>query len=308
MRWVCAWHRRLARLARDFRRHGRAARATSCHEPPLIGGFFPESGDFMQKITARRANSPFLIDTLESRTLLSASAGPAFHADVLAPSTRTALFASSHVATLGRAVTLTVLVRAAHRFGTPAGTVELLDNGNPIQALGGPLILTLSAKGRASYDFATGDVDLYLGKHRISAEFISSNSLPGSASAAVNVNIVMPRTKTGTGGIQIASVKPGHGKPIAAGQMARIVYTGFLQSTGAIYNYAAAHPPGSATFNVGEGQLGAQGFDDGILGMRIGETRVVFIPSALGYGPAGAPPAIPGNADLVFLVTLLDIS
>jgi FK506-binding protein 2 len=41
--------------------------------------------------------------------------------------------------------------------------------------------------------------------------------------------------------------------------------------------------------------------------MCVGEVRKLGIPAELGYGPNGAPPRVPGNADLVFEVEMLDI-
>jgi peptidylprolyl isomerase len=41
--------------------------------------------------------------------------------------------------------------------------------------------------------------------------------------------------------------------------------------------------------------------------MRVGGTRRLVIGSSLGYGSDGFPPAIPGNATLVFTVTLLSV-
>jgi hypothetical protein len=48
------------------------------------------------------------------------------------------------------------------------------------------------------------------------------------------------------------------------------------------------------------------GFELGVLGMRIGETRRILVPSRLGYGERGFG-AIPPNAVLIFTVTLLSI-
>ena len=49
------------------------------------------------------------------------------------------------------------------------------------------------------------------------------------------------------------------------------------------------------------------GFTDGVLGMKVGEKRKLVIPSALGYGEQGAGDDIPGDAVLIFDVTLLSI-
>ena len=46
------------------------------------------------------------------------------------------------------------------------------------------------------------------------------------------------------------------------------------------------------------------GFRTGIAGMRVGETKTLVVPPEEGYGPMGAPPDIPPNATLTFVVTL----
>ena len=58
------------------------------------------------------------------------------------------------------------------------------------------------------------------------------------------------------------------------------------------------------TFTLGQGQV-IKGWDQGVVGMKVGEVRKLTIPSELAYGANGIPGVIPGGATLVFEVTLL---
>jgi len=60
-------------------------------------------------------------------------------------------------------------------------------------------------------------------------------------------------------------------------------------------------------FRVGVGMVIA-GWDEGVLGMKVGEERRFIIPPHLGYGAQGAGKVIPANATLVFDVKLLNVS
>lgn len=58
------------------------------------------------------------------------------------------------------------------------------------------------------------------------------------------------------------------------------------------------------TFRLGEGGV-IKGWDQGLVGMRVGGRRQLSIPSALAYGAKGSPPTIKPNEPLVFVVDLL---
>eukprot|EP01024_Parvocaulis_polyphysoides_P073494 TRINITY_DN945_c0_g1_i3.p2 TRINITY_DN945_c0_g1~~TRINITY_DN945_c0_g1_i3.p2 ORF type:complete len:147 (+),score=22.66 TRINITY_DN945_c0_g1_i3:84-524(+) len=61
------------------------------------------------------------------------------------------------------------------------------------------------------------------------------------------------------------------------------------------------------TFRLGQGQV-IKGWDQGIMGMCVGEKRKLKIPPHLGYGDNGAPPKIPGGATLIFETELVQIA
>ncbi len=62
------------------------------------------------------------------------------------------------------------------------------------------------------------------------------------------------------------------------------------------------------TFTLGAGQV-IKGWDLGVVGMKVGEIRRLYIPSEFGYGETGTPggPILP-NANLIFEVELLGIN
>jgi FKBP-type peptidyl-prolyl cis-trans isomerase len=59
-------------------------------------------------------------------------------------------------------------------------------------------------------------------------------------------------------------------------------------------------------FELGAGQVIA-GWDEGIVGMKVGEVRKLVVPPQLAYGAEGFAPAIPPNATLEFEIELLAI-
>lgn len=60
------------------------------------------------------------------------------------------------------------------------------------------------------------------------------------------------------------------------------------------------------TFTIGAGQV-IKGWDEGLLGMKVGEKRTLTIPADKGYGATGAGGVIPPNATLVFDTELISI-
>ncbi|XP_058206210.1 peptidyl-prolyl cis-trans isomerase FKBP15-1-like [Rhododendron vialii] len=60
-------------------------------------------------------------------------------------------------------------------------------------------------------------------------------------------------------------------------------------------------------FELGSGQV-IKGWDQGLLGMCVGEKRKLKIPAKYGYGEQGSPPKIPGGATLIFDTELVAVN
>jgi FKBP-type peptidyl-prolyl cis-trans isomerase FkpA len=107
-------------------------------------------------------------------------------------------------------------------------------------------------------------------------------------------------------------LRVGTGAEAVLGRPALVNYTGWLYSTTAADNkgtrFDSSLDPGRQPLvinSLGSGLI--QGFSRGVQGMRVGGMRRVVIPPDLGYGAAGSPPAIPGNATLLFEIELLAV-
>ena len=83
-------------------------------------------------------------------------------------------------------------------------------------------------------------------------------------------------------------------------------YTGSIASSKKVFDDSRER--GFAmTFPVGVGKV-IQGWDDAVASMRKGDRHRLLIPSEHAYGPAGRPPLIPPNADLVFDIEVVNIN
>ena len=93
-------------------------------------------------------------------------------------------------------------------------------------------------------------------------------------------------------------------KFVKKGQKLSMHYTGQLEDGDTFDSSRRLNDP--LKFQIGVGKV-IKGWDEGILGMCVGEKRKLIIPSHLGYGKRGSPGRIPGGATLYFEIELLDI-
>jgi len=119
--------------------------------------------------------------------------------------------------------------------------------------------------------------------------------------------VASPTTATPTifsNGLQIENLEVGQGTAVKSGDRISIHYLGTLtDGTKFDSSYDRSQP---FETQIGVGQV-IQGWDLGVVGMKVGGKRRLTIPPALGYGERGAGAVIPPNATLIFEVELVGI-
>lgn len=109
---------------------------------------------------------------------------------------------------------------------------------------------------------------------------------------------------TSTEGFIVKDVVVGTGAEAKVGNLVEVQYTGKF-ADGKVFD--SSIPRGQPIpFTLGAGMV-IKGWDQGILGMKVGGKRTLTIPPELGYGANGYPPVIPQNATLYFDVELVSV-
>ena len=111
-------------------------------------------------------------------------------------------------------------------------------------------------------------------------------------------------TTTATG-LKYYDFVVGDGASPTSGKPVTVHYTGWLLDGDKFDSSLDRGEP--FTFTIGAGQV-IRGWDEGVMGMKVGGKRQLVIPPDLGYGSRGAGGGvIPPNATLVFEVELLEV-
>jgi FKBP-type peptidyl-prolyl cis-trans isomerase len=116
-------------------------------------------------------------------------------------------------------------------------------------------------------------------------------------------NSASPLVKKTGSGMEYIVIASGAASGVAptSAQEAEVFYEGRFNAGGPAFD-SAFERAASATFGVA---AVVPGFSEALQLMKPGDRWLVFIPSALGYGPAGRPPRIPPNSDLVFEIEMI---
>ncbi len=104
--------------------------------------------------------------------------------------------------------------------------------------------------------------------------------------------------------LQKIDTKVGNGAEAKASSTVTVQYTGAVAATGKIFQSSFDTGQPLANYSI-NGFI--QGWQQGLLGMKVGGERRLLVPAAQAYGANSPSPDIPANADLVFDIILLDV-
>ena len=104
--------------------------------------------------------------------------------------------------------------------------------------------------------------------------------------------------------LTIEVLTEGTGEPAKVKDKITVHYTGWLED-GTKFDSSVDRGL-EFIFTLGVGQV-IQGWDEGMLGAKVGEKRKLTIPSALAYGETGMGSIIPPNSTLIFEVEIINI-
>lgn len=142
------------------------------------------------------------------------------------------------------------------------------------------------------------------------------SSIPGNATLILEIELVdfkeqpvlsrVPDeklTKTASG-LAYYDIVSGEGATPANGQTVTVNYSGWLEDGTMFDSSVTRGEPFS--FTLGNGSV-IQGWEEGLVGMKVGGKRQLIVPADLAYGETGAGSTIPANATLIFDIELLDV-
>lgn len=168
------------------------------------------------------------------------------------------------------------------------------------------IALSVTAMAAALYLVTKDDTSLAVSRTSQTAEvgriFVSEdgdqannlrNAIVGAADSTGNLSKLI-----------VDDVIFGTGDEVKVGDTVTVHYIGTLQNGQEFDNSNKRGTP--FTFTIGEGKV-IKGWEEGIVGMKKGGKRILVVPADLGYGDKGYGP-IPGGANLVFAVDLLEIA
>ncbi len=131
-----------------------------------------------------------------------------------------------------------------------------------------------------------------------------ANPDPAANTYAPTLGVALAKMTKRPSGLYVHDDVVGTGAVATKGEDVMVDYTGYLTDG---TQFDTSHDRGRPfAFTLGQEAVIA-GWDEGIEGMKVGGSRTLVVPPAMGYGEGGQP-GIPGNAVLVFKVKLVGVS
>lgn len=104
--------------------------------------------------------------------------------------------------------------------------------------------------------------------------------------------------------LRIEDIQLGEGKAAVKGALITTQYCGFLEDGSSFDSSYERGKPFQCV--IGTGRV-IKGWDQGLMGMRVGGKRKLWVPAALAYGERGMGSRVPADANLIFEIELLEV-
>jgi FKBP-type peptidyl-prolyl cis-trans isomerase FkpA len=124
---------------------------------------------------------------------------------------------------------------------------------------------------------------------------------PESLTLAPELGIDLAAMQRLESGVRVRDMRMGEGPTVRRGDDVSVRYVGWLPD-GTLFD-AVVPPNAPREFRLGGGEV-IRGWEQGVLGMRVGGQRQIIVPPAQGYGRRSVA-GIPPGSTLVFLVELV---
>lgn len=107
-----------------------------------------------------------------------------------------------------------------------------------------------------------------------------------------------------TNELQIEDIQIGTGKEVVKGALITTQYDGFLENGTKFDSSYGKGKPFQCV--IGTGRV-IKGWDQGLMGMKVGGKRKLFVPAHLAYGEKQIGAHITPNSNLIFEIELLEV-
>ena len=122
---------------------------------------------------------------------------------------------------------------------------------------------------------------------------------------AASLNVDLTKSTKSATGLYTRDLTVGTGAAATSTSLVTVYYAGYL-ANGQLFD-SRTSPSSPFSVQLGPNANVIKGWNEGVVGMKVGGIRQLIIPSELAYGPFGSS-AIPPNAVLVFTVELVSVS